>query len=168
MTSSKDGIGYIGSKGIKIGIVGLPSLLEEAKTRNFATEEELARFLLDGVKARNYVPSSKEGEYSRLLLKEYKKFTGVLDDEDITEGILEIKILGPGCYSCQKVEQEILSVLAENNIPANVEHIKDLCEIVKYGVIGTPALVINNRVKSIGKVLTKEQVKKLISEEMQK
>lgn len=157
---------YIGSS--RVGIIGLASLLEEAKERDFQDEEEAARFLLEGVKARNYVSSSSEDKYQRALLTEYKKFTGILDEKDILEGILEIKILGPGCPRCQMLEQETMAAIAEMNVPADLEHVSDQGKIGEYGVMGTPALVVNKRVKSVGKVLKKEEIKVLLSEELKK
>ncbi|MBW1895723.1 MAG: thioredoxin family protein [Deltaproteobacteria bacterium] len=77
---------------------------------------------------------------------------------------MEIKVLGPGCARCDQLEQDVMEVAAEMNLPASVDHVRDIKEIAGYGVMGTPALVINGKVTSVGIVPTKEQIKTWLSE----
>ena len=56
---------------------------------------------------------------------------------------MNIKILGTGCPNCQKLEANVKKVLEELKLEANVEKITDIMEIMSYGVMGTPALVVN-------------------------
>ena len=72
---------------------------------------------------------------------------------------MEIKILGPGCARCEATQKVVMDVLAETGITANVEKITDLMKIADYGVFGTPAVVIDGQVKSVGKIPKKEEVK---------
>lgn len=72
---------------------------------------------------------------------------------------MEIKILGPGCPKCRQTEQVVLDALAEAGVCANVEKVTDLMKIAGYGVFGTPAVVVDGEVKSVGKVPSKEEVK---------
>lgn len=77
---------------------------------------------------------------------------------------MNIKILGPGCPNCQRMEEMALKAMEELNVKAEIEHIKDLKEISKY-VMVTPGLVVNEKVKHKGKPLpTPEKVKELIKE----
>lgn len=77
---------------------------------------------------------------------------------------MNIKILGPGCPNCQRMEEMALKAMEELNVKAEIEHIKDLKEISKY-VMVTPGLVVNEKVKHEGKPLpTPEKVKELIKE----
>ncbi|MHB8092702.1 MAG: thioredoxin family protein [Syntrophales bacterium] len=71
---------------------------------------------------------------------------------------MEIKILGPGCVSCEKVEKLVREAVAEAGIAADIEKVADVMKIVKYGVFGTPAVVINGEVKSVGKIPKKEEI----------
>lgn len=73
---------------------------------------------------------------------------------------MDIKILGPGCPRCKQTASIVMDALAESGIAANVEKVTDPKEIAAYGVFGTPAVVIDGEVKSVGKVPTKEEVKK--------
>ncbi len=78
---------------------------------------------------------------------------------------MKIKILGPGCKNCEKLEQEVQNTLAELNISAEVEKVEDTNKIMEYDVFMTPGLVINDKVKVAGKVPKQEQIKKWIQEE---
>ena len=72
---------------------------------------------------------------------------------------MDIKILGVGCPKCQQTEKIVREVLEETGMTANVEKVKDLMEIASYGVFGTPAVVVDGEVKSVGKIPKKEEVK---------
>ncbi len=72
---------------------------------------------------------------------------------------MEIKVLGPGCPKCEQTEQNVKKAVAEAGVDATVEKVTDIMEIAGYGVFGTPAVVIDGEVKSVGKIPTKEDVK---------
>ena len=76
---------------------------------------------------------------------------------------VEIKILGTGCDKCKKLEANAKEAIRELGIEASIEKIEDLVQIMKYGVMSTPGLVINDKVKSVGKVLKVDEIKKLIN-----
>lgn len=79
---------------------------------------------------------------------------------------LEIIIFGPGCPNCQKLEQETINACSELNIAADIQHIYDASEFVKYGVLVTPALVVNGKLKVSGRVPVRAQIKTWIKEEL--
>ena len=137
--------------GLSIGLMELDSILEEAGRRDFKDEAQLSRFLLDRIKQENYVPPRRENEYAAALLREYKRHAGLPMEEEQTEG-LEIKILGPGCPSCDRLHAEVLAALTEIGTAADVEHVKDVKAFARYGVMGTPALIINRKAVVVGKV----------------
>lgn len=72
---------------------------------------------------------------------------------------MEIKVLGPGCPKCNQTEQNVKEAVAEAGIDATVEKITDVMEIAGYGVFGTPSVVIDGEVKSVGKIPSKEEIK---------
>ena len=76
---------------------------------------------------------------------------------------MEIKILGTGCSKCDKLEKNIKTALKELNIEATIEKVDDLVQIVSYGVMTTPGLVIDGQVKTIGKVPSVKYIKELLS-----
>ncbi|TJX15338.1 thioredoxin family protein [Tissierella creatinini] len=73
-----------------------------------------------------------------------------------------IKILGTGCNKCEKIEKNLKEALDELKIDAKIEKVEGLTDIVKYGVMTTPALVIDEKVVSFGKVLSTKDLKKLL------
>ncbi|MDP2897364.1 MAG: thioredoxin family protein [bacterium] len=162
-----EGITQLKLKTGSAGVVGLPELLEEAQSRSFSGDDELKDFLLEGIKARNFVSPGSQDEYKEALYREYKKSIGEPLAEE-SRGALEICILGPGCPRCNALEQATMAALTELNVAADVQHVKNHLEIARYGILGTPGLVVNGKVKSSGKVLSKEQIKAIISEEMQR
>lgn len=76
---------------------------------------------------------------------------------------MDIKVLGPGCPKCQQAEKNVKEAVSETGVSATVEKVTDILKIGEYGVFGTPAVVIDGEVKSVGKVPTKDEVKKWIS-----
>ena len=74
-----------------------------------------------------------------------------------------IKVLGSGCTNCQNLEKATRSALAELGIDAEVEHVTDPGEIASYGVMRTPALVVDEQVIVSGRVPSTSQVRALLS-----
>ena len=73
--------------------------------------------------------------------------------------IMNIKVLGPGCPKCKQAEEIVRKTVEESDIDATVEKISDVMEIAKFGVFGTPAIVIDGDVKSVGKIPSKDDIK---------
>jgi small redox-active disulfide protein 2 len=69
-----------------------------------------------------------------------------------------IKVLGPGCPKCQQTETVVKEAVVEAGIAANVEKVTDIMKIAGYGVMGTPAVVVDGEVKSVGKIPSKEDI----------
>lgn len=73
---------------------------------------------------------------------------------------MDIKVLGPGCARCEKMEKIVKEAVEEAGIDAKIEKVKDAMEIASYGVFGTPAVIIDDEVKCVGKIPSKGDVKK--------
>lgn len=69
-----------------------------------------------------------------------------------------IKILGAGCAKCKQSARLVEQVIAENKLDAEVEKVEDILEIMKYNILSTPTIVVNEEVKIKGKVPTKEEI----------
>jgi small redox-active disulfide protein 2 len=76
---------------------------------------------------------------------------------------MEIKVLGPGCSKCHQTEKVLMEAIADAGISADVEKVTDMMKIAGYGVFGTPAVVVNGEVKSVGKIPKKEEIKKWLA-----
>jgi len=72
--------------------------------------------------------------------------------------MLQIKILGPGCPNCHKVEENARSAVTNMGIQADFEKISDYAEIQKYHILGTPGLVINEKVVCAGRIPDESEI----------
>lgn len=75
-----------------------------------------------------------------------------------------IKVLGSGCSKCNELEKNTKEVLKDLNIDEEVAHIKDFKEIMKYGVMTTPALLVDEKILVSGRVPNIKELKELIQE----
>ena len=73
---------------------------------------------------------------------------------------MKIEILGTGCPKCKQLEANAKKAVDELKIKAVIEKVTDVGEIVDYGVMSTPAIVINGEVKASGRIPTTEEIKK--------
>lgn len=74
---------------------------------------------------------------------------------------MKIEILGTGCTKCKSLEENTKKAVAQAGVFAQVEKVEDIEKIMAYGVMSTPALVIDGEVKSTGKLLNSEEIKAL-------
>lgn len=75
---------------------------------------------------------------------------------------MKIKVLGPGCTRCHQTEQLVRETVAEAGVEAEIEKVTEVMKIAQYGVFGTPAVVIDEEVKSVGRIPKKEEILKWI------
>ena len=73
-----------------------------------------------------------------------------------------VKVLGSGCPKCRALEASARAALTELGMDSAIDHVTDFAEIASYGVMSTPALVVDGQVVSYGKVLSQEEAKALI------
>jgi len=76
---------------------------------------------------------------------------------------MKIQILGTGCTKCIKLTENAEKAAKEAGIEFELEKVTDINKIMDYGVMMTPALAIDGKVKSVGKILSVEEIKKIIS-----
>ena len=150
------------------GIIGLKSVLRDmAGQWAEKPDAQVAAELVERLSVKNYIPESAKVSYGMAFLREFKKFTGKPYEEEPSEQ-LEIKILGPGCANCDRLEREVMEAVSELDLPAGIDHVRDIREIGKYGVMGSPALIINGKVKAMGKVPMRSEIKKWLREAKKK
>ena len=75
---------------------------------------------------------------------------------------MKIEILGPGCPNCNKLYENVQQALNDTGKDAEVIKVKDINKMTEYGIMMTPGLVIDGEVKSVGKVLSPDEIKTLI------
>jgi small redox-active disulfide protein 2 len=161
---SQDDVAQIRIGNSPVGIIGLKAVLEElAEEYGGRLDREVMEELVNRLGKRNYIPERVKEDYEKALCREFHKFLGKPFEDEAREGLV-IKVLGPGCAQCDRLEQELIQVMAERGIIADVEHVRDIKEIGRCGVMGTPALIINGQVKSVGKVPMRSQLIKWLTE----
>lgn len=78
---------------------------------------------------------------------------------------MKIEVFGPGCHRCRQVEKAVKDALTEFNFSVEIEKVKDMAKIAEAGVMPTPGLRINGKIKCCGRIPRAEEVKKWIEEE---
>ncbi|MGE5509002.1 MAG: thioredoxin family protein, partial [Chitinophagales bacterium] len=77
--------------------------------------------------------------------------------------VMEIKVLGSGCCKCNDLEERVKEALAEMGVVTEVEHVTDFREIMRYGVMQTPALIVDGQIKVAGRIPGKPELINLLS-----
>lgn len=147
-----------------VGIIGLKQLMEEmSETYADRSDEEIEAFMLKRLGSSNYIPTTAEKEYATAFVREFRKHLGQPYTDHSSRG-LEVKVLGAGCTQCRQLTRTIMEMLTELKIPAGVDHITDLREIAGYGVMGSPALVIDGKIMAVGSVPPRGKIKQWLAD----
>ncbi len=159
--------GSIVVRGKKIGIIGLEVAISNLIASNEALSPfEAAERIFQMIKEKNYIPTGLEHEYLVGLEAAWRKVTGQESEQD-TGTLLSIRILGPGCVSCNRLEAMVRDILDRLRLEADITHIHDLDEIWRHGVIKTPALIINDNIVCQGRVPPIAQIESWIRDHLE-
>ena len=82
--------------------------------------------------------------------------------ENVTSEASGVKVLGSGCAKCNQLEAATKEALTQLGMDTAIEHVTDFAEIAKYGVMSTPALVVDGKVVSFGKVLKTDEIVQIL------
>ena len=146
------------------GIVGLKEALAQVAAEcGGRADSEIRKELLARLSKSNYIQPKIEDLYGEAFLREYKKYMGEPFEED-GPGWVQVRVLGPGCPNCDRMEQELMQVIAELGIDADLAHVRDLLEIGSYGKVSVPALVIDGKVMASGQLPSREQMKEWLTD----
>ena len=155
---SDDDLLQINIAGRPIGIIGFKAVFEElAPTLAQSSDDVLAQELVTRLSMKNYIPEKVKAEYGKALVREFRRQLGQPIQEEKPVGLV-IKVLGQGCNNCRELTQRIMDVMSELNLAADLEHVTDIKAIAQYGVLGSPALIINGKVMSVGSVPSKKKL----------
>lgn len=146
---------------VTIGLVGLDVALSRVLADPDLSVAGAVEHVYTAVAAQNYIPPAAEQNYRNALREEILRLLGRSDDSG---GELVIRILGPGCVSCNNLQKSVIEVMADIGVAADVLQIHDLDEIGRFGVMKTPALVINGKVRSAGRMPRRDQIEEWIRE----
>lgn len=143
-----------------IGLIGIDVALNQAAAKKLS-DEEAVEFLFDAVSKRNYIPAAAREKYREALRKAYRQH---LQPDDQNDDVAVIRIFGKSCVSCDNLQKMVIEALNAMNLAADIEKIHDPDEIGRYGIITTPALMINGRIKSSGPMPTRAQIEEWLRE----
>ena len=130
----------------RVGLVGLMEAFEAlAPDHAGRSDADIARALIERLSRENYIPANVHPDYGAALVREFRRHLGQPVPETAA-GVMTVRVLGPGCAQCERLMTDVIAVLAEMNLPADVEHVRDVKQIAGYGVMGVPALVVDDRV----------------------
>lgn len=87
-----------------------------------------------------------------------------MDYKDLKLKKMDIKVLGTGCPKCRALEKAVMNSLSELHIQADVSKVEDIMEIMQFGVMRTPALVINDKVVLSGRLPKNKELKTLLTQ----
>ena len=79
---------------------------------------------------------------------------------------MEIKVIGPGCRNCKNLLELVKQAVKEEGIESEIVYLTDIADIMKTGIMQTPGLMINGKIKTVGRVPGLKEIKQFISEEM--
>jgi len=142
-----------------IGLMGLDIALNKALAQKMGLDEA-AVFVFEQIKNQNYIPAGLEKKYTKAIGTEYKKLLGVEDGQNDS---LVVRIFGTGCLVCNSIHAMVIDAMMRAGVAADIEMIDDPDEIGRHGILATPAIMINNRVKIAGSQPTPAQLEEWLS-----
>jgi small redox-active disulfide protein 2 len=148
---------------VTVGLVGLDSAINRALSKKDLPLEAIVETVFDEIAAQNYIPPKSVASYKEAIRKEiYRLREGGKNRDD---GLV-IRILGPGCVSCNNLQKMVIEIMNDMGVAADVFQVHDLDEIGRYGVMQTPALVINGQVKCAGRLPSRSKVEEWLRERL--
>ncbi len=140
---------------VSVGLIGL----DVALTRILAQPDMEVGVAVAQVYAEiarhNYIPTSAVDKYRQALAQEIERLRS---GQAASSAHLEVRILGTGCVSCNNLEKVVFEIVADHGIAADVFQVHDRDEIGRFGVMQTPALVVNGQVKSVGRLPARAEI----------
>ena len=143
-----------------IGLLGLDLALNQAAAKRL-TEDEAVAFLFAAISRDNYIPAGAAARYREALRQAYREH---LRPGTERSGPPVIRIFGTGCVSCNNLQKLVIEALNAMGMAADIEQIHDPDEIGRHGIVMVPALMINGRVKSGGRMPTPAQIEEWLRE----
>lgn len=150
-----------------IGVVGLEAVMA-SMAEDYAArgDNEIGMELISRLEMKNYIPGKARALYAEALAREFRKYLGQPVVEKAVAG-LRVVILGPGCAQCDRMESDVREVMVEMQLAAELNHVTDIREIGRYGVMGVPAMIINDRVVCVGQAPNRNKIRDWLKEAMQ-
>jgi len=140
---------------VTVGLIGIDVALLKYGCDKTLPVEDAVDIVFKNVVAHNYVPATAAHLYRQAIKDEILRLRS---GEKVKNKELIIRILGPGCVSCNKLQSMVLEIMSHLEVAADIFQVHDLDEIGRFGIVQTPALVINGDLKSAGRHPTRSQI----------
>lgn len=140
---------------VSVGLLGLDVALSRVLAQPDLAVAAAVDLVYDEIVRHNYIPDSAAARYREALAQEIGRLRG---GPAATGGHLEVRILGTGCVACNNLQRLVFEIVAERGIKADVFQVHDPDEIFRFGVLQTPALLVNGRIMSAGRLPSRAEV----------
>jgi len=151
-------------QGTLVGLAGLEEAFQEVAELDLTSPEVLQEEFLARLARHNYIPREAREAYKAALWREFRRFRGEEPTPE-TADRLEVVVLGAGCFGCQQLYRQVIELLANKLVPADVQYITDPVRLQDYPVKNLPALLVNGRVALAGRLPAPAELEGLLLEE---
>jgi len=144
-------VSQIRIQGNLVGLSGLAEAFQEMAASPPMSTEILQEELFLRVAKHNYIPRGAREVYKDALWREFRRFQGEDLPPEVSD-LLEVVVLGAGCFGCQTLYQQVIELLAQKGVKADVQYITDPARLKDFSVPHLPALLVNGRVALAGRL----------------
>nr|MBF0223171.1 thioredoxin family protein [Desulfobulbaceae bacterium] len=144
-----------------VGLVGLDVALNRVLAWQDLPLERCVENVYEAIAGQNYIPTTAAASYKQAIAREIVRLR---ENGEPQNDELVIRILGPGCVSCNNLQTMVIEIMNDMGIAADVFQVHDLDEIGRFGVMQTPALLINGTVKCAGRLPTRAKIEEWLRE----
>jgi hypothetical protein len=146
---------------VSVGLIGLDVALTRILAQPGLETEAAVTQVYAEIARHNYIPPTATANYRQALACEIEQLRG---GPAAVSSHLEVRILGTGCVSCNNLQKQVIEIMADRGLAADVFQVHDPDEIGRFGVLQTPALVINGQVKSVGRLPPRFEIEQWLLE----
>ncbi len=150
-------------QGKLMGLAKLEEAFQEVAASTLIPMEALQKELLVRVAKHNYIPREGREAYKVALWREFQRFRGEDPPPEMLD-ILEVVVLGAGCFGCQNLYRQVIDLVAQKGVKADVQYITDPTRRKDFSVPHLPALLVNGRVALAGRLPGPAELEALVLE----
>ena len=144
-----------------VGLIGIDVALNRVIKDRALDVDQAAEQVYREIKKKNYIPAGAVADYQKAIRNEILLLRG---EKARANDELVIRVLGHGCVSCNNLQKIVIEVVSTMGVAADVFQVHDPDEIGRFGVVNSPALVINCDLKCEGRLPSRSQVESWIRE----
>jgi len=144
-----------------VGLIGIDLALNRVLREPSLSTEAAAEQVFAEIERKNYVPPAAVGDYKKAIKDEIALLRG---ERQRNEDEIVIRVLGHGCVSCNNLQKTSIEIVSDLGIAADVLQVHDPDEMGRFGVVNSPALVINNDLKCEGRLPSRSEIEAWLRE----